>query len=137
MDTVRDQVNAAVPTLHIEFVQILSDVINDLAGGAKPIEIKLFGSNLDSLEAYARKISPALSKVDGVEDLFDGISFPSAEMMMRVDGAEAGRLGLSPAQVGDAVSGALLGVNAGAGPHPGPRHRRPGPRPGLGALRRR
>lgn len=113
MDTVRDQVNAAVPTLHIEFVQILSDVINDLAGGAKPIEIKLFGSNLDSLEAYARKIAPALSKVDGVEDLFDGISFPSAEMMMRVDGAEAERLGLSPEQVGDAVSGALLGVNAG------------------------
>ncbi len=113
MDTVRDQVNAAVPTLHIEFVQILSDVINDLAGGAKPIEIKLFGSNLDSLEGYAHKLAPALSRVDGVEDLFDGISFPSAEMMMRVDGAEAARLGLSPEQVGDAVSGALLGVNAG------------------------
>ncbi|HTT66799.1 MAG TPA: efflux RND transporter permease subunit [Gemmatimonadales bacterium] len=113
MDTVRDQVNAAVPTLHIEFVQILSDVINDLAGGAKPIELKLFGSNLDSLEAYARRLAPALSKVDGIEDLYDGVSFPSAEMMMRVDGAEAGRLGLTPAQVGDAVSGALLGVNAG------------------------
>ena len=37
MDSVRDQVNAAVPTLHVEFVQILSDVINDLAGGAKPM----------------------------------------------------------------------------------------------------
>jgi multidrug efflux pump subunit AcrB len=113
MDTVRDQVNGAVPTLHIEFIQILSDVINDLAGGAKPIEIKLFGSNLDTLEAYAQRVAPALSKVEGLEDLFNGISFPSAEMMMRVDGAEAGRLGLSPQQVGDAVSGALLGVNAG------------------------
>jgi len=113
MDTVRDEVNAAVPTLHIEFVQILSDVINDLAGGAKSIEIKLFGSNLDSLEAYARKVTPALSKVDGLEDFYDGISFPSAEMMMRVDGAEAGRLGLTPQQVGEDVSGALLGVVAG------------------------
>ncbi|HXY69750.1 MAG TPA: efflux RND transporter permease subunit [Gemmatimonadales bacterium] len=113
MDTVRDEVNAAVPTLHIEFVQILSDVINDLAGGAKPIEIKLFGSDLDTLEAYAHRVAPALSKVEGVEDLYDGVSFPSAEMMMRVDGAEAGRLGLTPEQVGDAVSGALLGVNAG------------------------
>ena len=113
MDTVRDEVNAAVPTLHIEFVQILSDVINDLAGGALPIEIKLFGSNLDSLEAYAKKVAPALSRVDGLEDLFDGVSFPSAEMMMRVDGAEAERLGMTPEQVGDAVSGALLGVNAG------------------------
>ena len=113
MDTVRDQVNAAVPTLHIEFVQILSDVINDLAGGAKSIEIKLFGSNLDSLEAYSHRVTPALSKVEGLEDFFDGISFPSAEMMMKVNGAEASRLGLTPAQVGEDVSGALLGVNAG------------------------
>jgi multidrug efflux pump subunit AcrB len=113
MDTVRDQVNSAVPTLHIEFIQILSDVINDLAGGAKPIEIKLFGSNLDTLEAYARRISPALSSVEGLEDLYDGISFPSAEMMMRVNDAEASRLGLTPAQVGADVSGALLGVIAG------------------------
>ena len=113
MDTVRDQVNAAVPTLHIEFVQILSDVINDLAGGAKPVELKLFGSDLDTLEAYARRIAPALGKIEGLEDLFDGVSFPSAEMMMRVDGAEAGRIGLTPEQVGGAVSGALLGVTAG------------------------
>jgi len=113
MDTVRDQVNAAAPNLHIEFVQILSDVINDLAGGAKSVEIKLFGSNLDSLEAYAKKVTPALSKVEGLEDFYDGISFPSAEMMMRVNGPEASRIGLTPGQVGEDVSGALLGVTAG------------------------
>jgi len=113
MDEVRDRVNAALPRLRIEFVQILSDVINDLAGGSRPIEIKLFGANLEELEAYARRVAPALAKVDGVEDLYDGVSEPSAEMLMRVDGAEASRLGLTPQQVGDAVSAALLGVSAG------------------------
>ncbi len=113
MDTVRDQVNAAAPNLHIEFVQILSDVINDLAGGAKPIEIKLFGPNLEELEAYARKLGPELSKVEGVEDLYDGVSLPAAEMMMRVNAAEAAHAGLTPERVGEDVSGPLLGVDAG------------------------
>jgi CzcA family heavy metal efflux pump len=114
MDDVRDKVNAAIPTLHIEFVQILSDVINDLSGaGAKPIEIKLFGSQLDSLEAYARRLSPPLEKIDGLVDLYDGVSLPAAEMLLKVDQAEASRIGMTPEQVGASVSGALLGVDAG------------------------
>ncbi len=113
MDEVRDEVTAAAPRLHIEFVQILSDVINDLAGAARPVEIKLFGERLDTVEAYARRLAPDLEKVGGLQDLFDGVSEPSAEMLMRIDQAEAARLGMTPADVGDAVSAALLGVNAG------------------------
>ncbi len=113
MDEVRDQITAAVPRLHIEFVQILSDVINDLAGAARPVEIKLFGDRLDSLEAYARRLEPALDSVEGLEDLYNGVSEPSPEMLMRVNEAEAGRVGLTPQDVGDVVSSALLGVDAG------------------------
>jgi len=113
MDEVRDSVSAAAPRLHIEFVQILSDVINDLAGAAKPVEIKLFGERLDTLEAYAHSLAPDLEKVGGLEDLYNGVSEPSAELLMRVNEAEADRIGMTPADVGDAVSAALLGVTAG------------------------
>jgi len=113
IDDVRGKIAMAVPRLHIEFVQILSDVINDLAGAARPVEIKLFGDNLDQLEAYARTLSDPLSKVAGVEDLFNGVSEPSAEMLLHVGSAEAARAGLTPTGVGDAVQGALLGVPAG------------------------
>jgi len=113
MDDVRDRITAAVPRLHIEFVQILSDVINDLAGAARPVEIKLFGERLDSLEAYARRLEPALDSVEGLEDLYNGVSEPSPELLMRVNQAEAGRTGLTPQDVGDVVSSALLGVDAG------------------------
>ncbi|PYO65990.1 MAG: AcrB/AcrD/AcrF family protein [Gemmatimonadetes bacterium] len=113
MDEVRSSVSAAAPRLHIEFVQILSDVINDLAGAAKPVEIKLFGERLDTLEAYARSLAPDLEKVGGLEDLFNGVSEPSAELLMKVNEAEADRIGLTPADVGDAVGAALLGVPAG------------------------
>jgi len=113
IDEVRDKVTAAVPRLHIEFVQILSDVINDLAGAAKPVEIKLFGERLDSLEAYARRLGPALDSVAGLEDLYNGVSEPSPELLMRVNQAEAGRVGLTPQDIGDVVSAALLGTSAG------------------------
>src|SRR6266568_8232497 len=113
MDDVRDAINAAVPRLHIEFVQILSDVINDLAGAAKPVEIKLFGERLDTLEAYARRLAPELESVRGLEDLYNGVSEPSPELLMRVNQAEADRVGLTPEDVGNAVSAALLGTNAG------------------------
>jgi multidrug efflux pump subunit AcrB len=113
IDDVRTKISRAVPRLHIEFVQILSDVINDLAGAAKPVEIKLFGERLDQLESYARSLGPKLEEVEGLEDLYDGVSEPSPEMLLRVNEGETSRIGLAPQQVGAAVSGALLGVQAG------------------------
>lgn len=113
IDDVRGKIAAAVPRLHIEFVQILSDVINDLAGAARPVEVKLFGDDLNQLETYARTLSEPLSQVAGVEDLFNGVSEPSAEMLLHVGSTESARAGLTPTGVGDAVQGALLGVPAG------------------------
>ncbi|HTK50085.1 MAG TPA: efflux RND transporter permease subunit [Gemmatimonadaceae bacterium] len=113
IDDARTKIERAAPRLRIEFVQILADVINDLAGAARPMEIKLFGSDLDALEAYARTLEPALSKIDGLEDFYDGVSEKSPELLMRVSGTEANRAGLTPADVASAVSGALLGVPAG------------------------
>jgi multidrug efflux pump subunit AcrB len=113
IDDVRDRINIAVPRLHIEFVQILSDVINDLAGAAKPVEIKLFGERLDSLEAFARTLEPALDSIEGLEDLYNGVSEPSPELLMRINQAEADRLRLTPEDVGNTVSAALLGTPAG------------------------
>jgi CzcA family heavy metal efflux pump len=113
IDDVRDKVQRAVPRLHIEFVQILSDVINDLAGAARPVEIKLFGDQLESLEAYAKSLEPDMSKVDGLEDFYNGVSEPSPELMLRINGAEANRIGMTPQQVGADVSGSILGVVGG------------------------
>ena len=113
IDDVRQKITSQVPRLRIEFVQILSDVINDLAGAARPVEIKLFGSDLNALEAYAQSIEPRLAKVSGIEDLFNGVSEKSPELMMHINSAEANRVGLTPDHVAASVNGALLGVIAG------------------------
>jgi CzcA family heavy metal efflux pump len=113
IDDVRGKIASSVPRLRVEFVQILGDVINDLAGAARPVEVKLFGADLDALESYAESVEPDLSKVEGIEDFYNGVSEKSPELMMQINSAEANRVGLTPEQVGAAVSGALLGVEAG------------------------
>ena len=113
IDEVRRKAEVAVPRIRIEFVQILSDVINDLAGAARPVEIRLFGPDLAGIEAYGRRLAPALGKVEGLEDIYDGVSEPTAEIAMSVNAPEANRIGLTPDQVASAVSGTLLGVSAG------------------------
>jgi len=113
IDEVRVKIEKSVPRMRIEFVQILSDIINDLAGNASPVEIRLFGQDLAQLEKYGQALGEKLEPVGGLEDLFNGVSEPSAEMAMEIAGAEANRVGLTPDQVSAEVSGALLGVNAG------------------------
>ncbi|HUQ79888.1 MAG TPA: efflux RND transporter permease subunit [Gemmatimonadaceae bacterium] len=113
IDDVRVQVEQAVPRMRVEFIQILSDIINDLAGSASPVEIRLFGQDLAQLETYGEHLGEKLEPVEGLEDLFNGVSEPSAELAMSVASAEASRVGLTADKVSTAVSGALLGVTAG------------------------
>ena len=113
INEVRTKVETAVPRVRAEFIQILSDVLDDLSGSARPVEIKLFGPELAALEGYANSVAPKVAQVKGLEDFFGGIAEPSAEMGMKVRGPAAARLGLSAQQVSGLVSGALLGVAAG------------------------
>ena len=113
IDEVRAKVASAVPRFRVEFIQILSDVLDDLSGSSRPMEIKLFGADLRALETYAGVLAPKVQKIEGLDDFFGGIAEPNAEMSMKIRGDEAGRLGLTAQQVSTAVSGALLGVRAG------------------------
>ncbi|MEP6833452.1 MAG: efflux RND transporter permease subunit [Gemmatimonas sp.] len=113
IDEVRGKVETAVPRVRVEFVQILSDVLDDLSGASSPMEVKLFGSDLATLDAYAATLAPDLEKVEGLEDFFAGMPEPTAEMAMRVNENEASRLGLTSQNVSASVTAAMLGIDAG------------------------
>ncbi len=113
MEEVRAKAERAVPRMDIEFVQVLTDLINDLAGSPNPLEIKLFGDRLAALQAYARELAPRLEPIDGLVDLYDGVPDPAPELLMRVSPAAAERIGLTPEAVAQQAAAALLGVGAG------------------------
>ncbi|NJD18464.1 MAG: efflux RND transporter permease subunit, partial [Gemmatimonadetes bacterium] len=113
MDEVRATSESTLPRLRVEFIQLLSDLVNDLAGVAEPVEIRLFGEDLPSLEAYAREVGSRLEGIDGLVDLFDGVPDPMPEMAMTVDRAAAAKVGLSPGEISRQLNAALLGTESG------------------------
>jgi multidrug efflux pump subunit AcrB len=75
---IRAQVVKEEPSLDVEFVQVLQDMIADLTGGAQPIVVQLFSPDIDVLTTYAPKVADALGRVQvkyskPVVDIEDGI----------------------------------------------------------------
>jgi multidrug efflux pump subunit AcrB len=74
INELRARIGAEVPGLrHVEFGQLLNDVIGDLTKSIQPIKIKLFGSDPAVLKKYAKKIAGVMKNVRGTADVFDGI----------------------------------------------------------------
>ena len=108
----RARVEREVPEARVEFVQVLQDVLNDLSGTPRPVEIKLFGSDYAVLQAKAREIAGRVEGVRGLVDLYSGVEGESPELKLRLDAANAARFGLTPAEVTADLDTALHGTVA-------------------------
>jgi CzcA family heavy metal efflux pump len=104
----RPRIQKAVPVLEIEFVQLLQDMIGDLEGSPNPIEVKIFGDDMDRLQEIADQVEPKLAKIQGVVDLV-GIERGTPEVTYTIDPVAAGRLGLTVEQVSHQLQAAWLG----------------------------
>lgn len=109
MDDMRDQIAKNITGVDVEFSQILQDMLGDLEGTPEPVEVKLFGNDLPTLESLAAEIGPKIQKVQGVVD-FKGIQKGNPEIEFHVDPQRAGRVGLTVEQVSAQVSAGLLGI---------------------------
>jgi len=109
---VRARVEHEVPEARVEFVQVLQDVLNDLSGTPRPIEIKLFGADYAVLRAKAQEIAGRVEGVRGLVDLYAGFEGEAPELKLRLDAADAARLGLTAAEVAADLEAALHGTVA-------------------------
>ena len=108
----RKQLKVTVPGLEWEFAGILGDLIGDLTWSPRPIEIKLFSTDVAWLMQKAPQIQAELGKIAGVVDTFDGLETTGPALSMRVRYQDAQRFGLSVNDVAMAVSAAMLGQKA-------------------------
>ncbi|HEX2712870.1 MAG TPA: efflux RND transporter permease subunit, partial [Candidatus Acidoferrales bacterium] len=111
IEDVRAQIQQNIPGIRVEFVQILQDMIGDLEGSPEPVEVKLFGDSMPVLEKAAEEIGPRIQKIPGIVD-YKGILKANPEIVLHVDPARAGRLGLTVDQVSGQVSAGLLGLTS-------------------------
>ena len=112
MDDVRGRIEQEVPGLEVDFVQVLQDLINDLAGNPNPIEVKLFGENKADVEKVASSLADQLGKVKGLVDIKSGVIEAGPQVEFLPNELEIGRHGLTPTQVSDQMEASLLGTVA-------------------------
>jgi CzcA family heavy metal efflux pump len=95
----RERVAAAVPGVRTEYVQLLQDVLDDLAGAPHPIEVKLYGPDYAVLAGLAADVTARIDGTDGVADLYGGVEGRSPLLRFAIDPVAARRLGLHPDDV--------------------------------------
>ena len=102
------------PEVRVEFVQVLQDVLNDLAGSPRPLEIKLFGPDYAELDRLGDQLAAQLSRIEGVVDVYAGHEHVVPELRFRAARDSLARLGLSPddfdVQLETALKGSVVGA---------------------------
>jgi CzcA family heavy metal efflux pump len=114
MDRVRRRADQQAPAVRVEFVQLMQDVIGDLAGAPEPVELKLFSRDHAAGERAAVAVTAAIEPTPGLVDLFDGVQGPNPERRVELDPARVARLGLTAADVEAQARAALFGAEAGS-----------------------
>ena len=110
MNDIRQQIAEKVPSVQVDFHQILQDNIGDIAGSPSPVEIKIYGDDSNTLEALANQIDDLISKNKWVTDDNNGIIHSSPETVIAVDSEKAQRYGLTTDDVRQNAQAAFAGV---------------------------
>jgi len=116
---VRGRIAAAAPEVRTEFVQVLQDVLNDLAGNPRPLEIRVFGDDYMVLRRIGADIAARIGELPGLVDLDPGFAGFAPELRLEVDPIAAARLGQSPGDLAERVEAALRGTVAATLRRPG------------------
>ena len=113
MDEVR-KVLDPMPGIKYSFTQPIEMRVSEMIIGVRgDLAVKIFGSDLDKLNAYASQVEALLKTVPGNQDVYtvqnDGVQY----LRVAVDRLQAGRLGLSVEEIQDAMRTQIEGQRAG------------------------
>jgi CzcA family heavy metal efflux pump len=113
-DDLRKRIHAAEPVLDIDMPGILSDLIGDLSWAPKPIEIKIFATDVATLKQRAKQIAEWLdnehgSGVAGVVDVNNGLFYTGSAAVYRPRWQELLRYGIKSDDIARTLNIALLG----------------------------
>jgi multidrug efflux pump subunit AcrB len=101
MDEVEDEIkdNFAEHQFKVELVQVMQDELNDLSGASKPVEVKLFGPDHKELRRLADEVVGEMlekkGKGRGIKEVNSSVREGNPDLMVRVDGVQAGKRGLT------------------------------------------
>jgi cobalt-zinc-cadmium resistance protein CzcA len=110
---IRQRVASAQPALDIEFGQRIADLLGDLIGRPRPIEIRIFGDDQDVLQGLALQTQGLLEKIKGVADARSGIIIDGPTISIIPDQEKLALFKITPADLQTQLRAYNEGVAAG------------------------
>jgi multidrug efflux pump subunit AcrB len=105
----REQIKRAEPHIDWDLHGMLGDLIGDLVSSPKPIELKLYSTDLEFLKQTAPAIKTQIDEIKGVADTTDGLIVAGPSLVFAVRSADAARYGMTANDIAAAVEAAKLG----------------------------
>ena len=116
IDQLRKEIEASQPSLAVSFGQRIADLLGDLMSTSSPIEIKIFGNDQKTLEKLSLNAEGILKKVDGVEDINNGLVVAGPSIVFTPDQQKLAQFKISlidfQSQLSAYTGGVPLGINA-------------------------
>jgi CzcA family heavy metal efflux pump len=109
IESVRRDLEKAVPELPTEFTPSIQNQINNLSGVESPIEVKVFGSDYAVLRRLAAEVGTRIESVPGIADVNTHVRMGNPDIVVRPDSIATGRVGLTVMDVEAQLNAALYG----------------------------
>lgn len=109
MSELRGRLKHIEPQIDMDLHGMLGDLIGDLQGAPKPVEIKIYSNDLDFLKQTAPAVQAQIDEIHGVADSNNGLIIAGPALTFRVRSDDAQRYGLTASDIAAAVSSAKLG----------------------------
>jgi len=109
---IQDLIRKNIPPIkgmEVNFMDMSSMV---MGGSSAPVEIKVFGKDLEKLKEITDNFSKKITQVEGVRDVDTSLNQAKPELVIKIRRETASHLGLSIGQIGSAVKSAIQGVVA-------------------------
>src|SRR5665213_2409118 len=113
IEEIRKRIEASQPELRVDFGQVIGDMLGDLMTSVQPIEIKIFGDDLQTLHQLSKQVSSVVGNVKGTADVFDGIVIAGPSLSVNPDYKKIAQYGITPTNLQFQVQTALEGNLAG------------------------
>ena len=109
-----DQIAKEEPSINVEFVEVLNDMIGDLSNEPEDVFIKMYSEDGELLRQWAPKVAESISDIKGVEGLRNGIenTISGPATVFTVDPLAVERAGFTPEEVATDAAAVLEGEPA-------------------------
>lgn len=112
MTDIRSQIEAKVPGLQIETIQLMEDLIGDLTAVPQPIEVKLFSDDAKALNTAAQQVGDAIGKIPGVVEVVNGLRVAGDAIAVHVRPGALAQHGLDADATASQIEALVGGTSA-------------------------